>query len=228
MRKRALLVAIATMVTAGAASAGPASAQIIQVGDTGQAMPAAACPEEKTCQAIGRVTGYQIQIGELRNPFRVTRDGKVVAFNIKLPLPTAKQVKFFDDTFGGAARVRVAVLRPRPVKGKRYRYVLAGLSETFQLSRYFGSEPQFPLTRSLSVKKNDVIGLTVPTWIPAFAVGQPSDNAWRSSRAAGKCDDVQESAVHDRRGQILNYGCLYRTARLLYTATVVTEPKKTN
>ncbi len=223
-----MLVAVATMATAGAASAGSASAQIIQVGDTGQAMPAAACPEEKTCQAIGRVTGYQIQIGDLRNPFKVTRSGKIVAFNIKLPQPTAKQVEFFNRTFGGSSEVRVAVLRPRPLKGKRYRYVLAGLSETFQLSHYFGGEPQFPLVRSLSVKKNDVIGLTVPTWIPAFGVGLANDNAWRSSRKAGKCDDVQDSAVHERRGQILNYGCLYRTARLLYSATVITEPKKTN
>lgn len=227
MRKSTLLTAIAMMVVAVAATAGPASAQIIEVGDDGHAMPTAACPDAGTCQAIGRVTGYQIQIGDVKNPFKMTRRGKVVAFSLKLPQPTEKQIKFFDDTFGGAASARLAVLRPKPVKGKRYRYVLAGISESFKLAGYFGSSPQFPLARSLSVKKGDVIGLTVDTWLPAFAVGLSSTNAWRSSRSAGKCDDVQDSAIHDRRGQIRNYGCLYRTARLLYTATVITEPNKT-
>jgi hypothetical protein len=222
-----MLAAILTMAVAGAATAGPASAKIIEVGDTGEAMPAAACPQTDTCQAIGRVTGYQIQIGAARNPFRVTERGKVVAFTVSLPKPTDKQIKFFDDTFGGGSAVRLAVLRPKPVKGKRYRYALSGISESVKLRNYFGGDAQFALQRSLTVRKNDVIALTVDTWIPAFAVGLATDVAWRSSRSDNRCDDVQQSAVHGRRGQIRNYGCLYRTARLLYTATVVTDPKKT-
>jgi hypothetical protein len=227
MRKKTFLTALATMAVAAAASAGPATAKIIEVGDTGQDMPTAACPQTDTCQAIGRVTGYQIQIGTNRNPFRVASKGRLVALTLKLPQPTEKQIKFFNDTFGGAASVRVAVLRPRPVKGKRYRYVLAGISERINLSSYFGSEPQFPLLRSLNVEKKDVIALTVETWLPAFAVGLGADNAWRASRDSGDCEDVQRSAVHERRGSIRNYGCLYRTARLLYKATVITEPGKT-
>ncbi|MBJ7347248.1 MAG: hypothetical protein JHC87_01605 [Thermoleophilaceae bacterium] len=228
MRKPIILTTVLATVVAAAALAGPAAAEIIEVGDTGQVAPAPACPQTDTCQAIGRITGYQIQIGETRNPFRVAKDGHVVALTLTLPVPTAKQMTFFNDVFGGAPAVRVAILRPRPVKGQRYRYALAGQSETFALTSFLGSNPQFALARSLSVKKDDVIALTVDTWIPAFAVNLDKTNAWRSSRDAKACDDVQKSAMHDKRGSIKQYGCLYRTARLLYSATVVVDPKKTS
>jgi hypothetical protein len=209
-----------------ALAAAPAAGELIEVGDTGS-LPDAACPQADTCQAVGQVTGFQIQVGTARNPFRVARDGRVVALTLKLPEPTAKQVDFFNDAFGGPPRVRVAILRPRPQKGERYRYVLAGQSETIALTDFLGSTPTFPLLRSLRVVKGDVIGLTAETWMPAFAVGLDNANAWRSSRPAGDCENVRDAAVHDDRGAVRVYGCLYRTARLLYSATLITDPKRT-
>ena len=71
--------------------------------------------------------------------------------------------------------------------------------------------------------KGDIVGLTVPTWAPAFAQGLPSDNAWRASRAPGKCTnstDVRQGQTQTKIGTGAIYGCRYSTARLLYTATL--------
>ena len=70
------------------------------------------------------------------------------------------------------------------------------------------------------------IGVTVPTWAPAFAQGQPSSNAWRASREVGKCvnsTDVRQGEPQETVGTRAEYGCRYATARLLYTATVVED-----
>ena len=78
---------------------------------------------------------------------------------------------------------------------------------------------------SLRVEKGDIVGLTVPTWAPAFAQGLEANNVWRASRASpGKCTnatDVRQGEPQAQIGKRATYGCRYTTARLLYTATVV-------
>ena len=92
------------------------------------------------------------------------------------------------------------------------------------LSPYLGQTVKFGA--SLRVKAGDIIGVTVPTWAPAFAQGQPSNNAWRASREVGKCvnsTDVRQGEPQEKVGTRAEYGCRYATARLLYTATVVED-----
>jgi hypothetical protein len=87
---------------------------------------------------------------------------------------------------------------------------------------------QFALTRSLRVRKGWVVALTVPTWAPALSVGLPTDTSWRASRARGDCDDTQGQTAQLRPEMIAQYFCLYRTARLTYTATLVPDaPRST-
>jgi hypothetical protein len=69
------------------------------------------------------------------------------------------------------------------------------------------------------VKKGYMVALTVPTWAPAFAVDLSSQEGWRSSRDARRCADVRQRAAQQRVGGLRTYGCFYRTARILYTAT---------
>ena len=79
---------------------------------------------------------------------------------------------------------------------------------------------------SLRVDRGDIVGLTIPTWAPAFAQGLPASNAWRASREPGRCTnptDVRQGEPQQKVGGRATYGCRYATARLLYTATVV-EP----
>jgi hypothetical protein len=215
--------ATATVALVALLAPASASAQIDHYGIT-DPFPAATCPDN--CQAIGQVTGFQVQNATRRHPLRATGRGKVVAFSITLGQPNEEQATFFNRLFGGDPSVRVSVLRP--VSGERNRYVLSGQSPTFALTRYLGSTPTFALPRSLTVKRNYIIALTVPTWAPAFAVGLGNDEAWRSSRDADDCDDVQQRAAQTRRGGMRTYGCFYRTARLLYTAHVVNDPRATS
>ena len=67
------------------------------------------------------------------------------------------------------------------------------------------------------------MALTVPTWAPALSVGLGADTSWRASRERGDCDDTQAQTAQMRFEQIAQYYCLYRTARLTYTATLVTD-----
>jgi hypothetical protein len=226
MRKK-LLVAIATIVAALAAVS-VAPARVSELGTTLDEQTAS-CPDN--CQAIGQVSGFQIQQGTRKLPYRLRSYGKVVAFSIKLGKPNASQIDFFNKLFGGPPQVMLTVLKPYvPAKGEAKqpnKYVLAGASPLFNLADYFGSEPTFALPTPLSIKPGYVVGITVPTWAPAFAVNLADDMQWRSSRDPKNCDDVRQDAAQDIKGSSRTYGCVYKTARLLYSVTYVADPKPT-
>jgi hypothetical protein len=217
-----LLVATATTALAFGAIAAIAPARVAELGTTVDDQTAA-CPQD--CQAIGQVSGFQIQQGARKNPYRLRSYGKVVAFTIKLGSPNADQLTFFNKLFGGPPQVMLTVLKPAPkLKDK---YILVGESPLFDLEQYFGSEPTFALPRPLSIKPGYVVGITVPTWAPAFAVNLDDTMVWRSSRDPKACDDVRQDAAQTVRGSTRTYGCVYKTARLLYTVTYIPDPKPT-
>jgi hypothetical protein len=226
MRKK-LLVAIATIVAALIAVS-VAPARVSELGTTLDEQTAS-CPDN--CQAIGQVSGFQIQQGTRKLPYRLRSYGKVVAFSIKLGKPNASQIDFFNKLFGGPPQVMLTVLKPYvPAKGEAKqpnKYLLAGSSDLFNLADYFGSEPTFALPRPLTIKPGYVVGLTVPTWAPAFAVNLADDMQWRSSRDPKNCDDVRQDAAQDIKGSARTYGCVYKTARLLYSVTYIPDPKPT-
>jgi hypothetical protein len=225
--RKTLLVAIATILAALIAVA-VAGARVAELGTTLDDQTAS-CPDN--CQAIGQVSGFQIQQGTRKNPYRLRSYGKVVAFTIKLGKPNASQIQFFNKLFGGPPQAMLTVLKPFvPAKGQPKapdKYVLAGSSPLFDLENYFGSEPTFALPRPLSIKPGYVVGITVPTWAPAFAVNLADDMQWRSSRDPKACNDVSQHAAQTIRGSGRTYGCVYKTARLLYSATYIPDPKPT-
>lgn len=226
MRKQ-LLVAIGTIL-AGLALAAVATGRISELGTT-VTDQTAACPDN--CQAIGQVSGFQIQQGTRKNPYRLRSYGKVVAFTVRLGKPNASQITFFNKLFGGPPQIMLTVLKPYVAKKGEpkvsNKYVLAGASPLFDLTNFFGSDPTFALPRPLTIKPGYVVGITVPTWAPAFAVNLGDDMQWRSSRDPKNCDDVRQDAAQDIRGSARTYGCVYKTARLLYTVTYVPDPKPT-
>lgn len=212
--------ALLTTMLFALAAAPAADARVIELGATA-GPPPASCPDD--CQAVGRVTGYQLRAEGERSPFKVTRRGKVVAFSITLGEPRRDQIEFFDDLFGGPAKVRLSILRP----GTRKRHRLTGQSEVFEVRDYFGSTPTFALSRPLTVRKGYIVAITAVSWVPTFAVSLAESQAWRSSRDADKCDDVRQNAAQQTRKSLRTYGCVYRTARLMYTATFVPDPRRT-
>ena len=215
------LAALAVTVIAMPALAVAAISEVGPIpGET--ALPDPACPA-KPCLAISRTTGYQVKVGDARDTHVVKEDGRIVAWTIKLSRPGKKQIEFFEKKLGGESTAQLTVLRPG---NKLYARILAQ-GEPVELKPYFGQTVQFPLARSIPVKKGNVIGLSVPTWAPALAINQPGTVSWRASRPKGGCNDFSKATAQTSTNNITRFFCLYRTARITYTATVVSDPKPT-
>ena len=212
---RTLIVAALVGVFAGAA---PASAKVVEIGST-EAAPA--CPASP-CLAVSRTTGYQIKVADERGAFTVPEDGKIVAWSIALGKPTAEQIAFFNRNLGGPATARLTVLR----LGKTLYSRVVTQSPIQQLTPYFGQTVQFPLGRTLNVKKGYVIALTVPTWAPALTPLLTDHSSWRASRAKGECDETGKQTAQLALKDVAQYRCLYK-ARLTYSATLITRPAPT-
>jgi hypothetical protein len=199
-----------------------APARIDEVGEV-EPVATASCPA-RPCLAVSRTTGYQAKVGTKRSPHVIPADGRIVAWKITLGKPGKKQIAFFDKNLGGASVAQITIINPR--RKLRSRVVAQG--EPRRLQRYFGSTVQFALEKSIPVKKGWVVALTVSTWAPALAVGLGNDTSWRASRGKGRCDDTSTQTAQTMPNQLAQYYCLYKTARLTYTATLVTTPEATS
>jgi hypothetical protein len=213
-----LTVAIGT----GSATAAP---KTVVLGAAAPATPS--CPD--ACQAIGRTTGFQTSIGKVQNPFVSPVTGRVVAWSIKLSNPNEKQMTFFEDFFGGPPQARISVLKPiqKQIRVGRMLYKLKSQGPVEDLKPFLGSTTTFTLQQPLVVRAGQIVALSVPTFAPAFAVNLGGKSAWRASRKTGKCtkaDDIKLGSAHQALGGDRLYGCAYKTARLLYSATVVADP----
>ena len=195
-----------------------ASADIIEVGKLDP--PATPSCPSKPCLALSRTTGYQAKVGATRGLMTIPKNGRIVAWTISLGKPAAKQISFFNEKLGGESQAQLTILNPR--RKLRSRAVAQG--EPQKLTPFFGTTVQFALEKSIPVKKGWVVALTVPTWAPALAVGLGADTSWRASRGRGTCEDTSTQTTQTMPNQLAQYFCLYRTARLAYTATLVTDP----
>jgi hypothetical protein len=222
---RRTLPILAALVTLGLAPA--AEARVIELGADVDPAAKPSCPEN--CQGLGFVSGYMGRSGKGSSPFLIPRDGKIVAFTVSLGKPDANQVKFFQDLYGGPPSVRLSILRAGKTRKTRLTHRLLRQSEVYRVDQYFGSSPTFALDEPLVVKKANIVALTVPTWAPAFAVGLPRNNWWRSSRRKGQCGNVSQRAAQQSLGGLRVYGCTYKEgARLMYTATYIPDPRPTD
>jgi hypothetical protein len=202
------------------ASAGAAKQKTTVVLGETSAQPDPSCPA-LPCQAIGSVTGFQVSNGQTSLPFRVSRSGRVKSWSLTLAQPTNSQRSFFNGFFGTPPQAGLAILRRVPGSNPP-RYNLRSKGSIKVLSSYMGQRVTF--SANLKVQKGDIVGITVPTWAPAFAQGLTSKNVWRASREPGKCTnstDVRQGEPQTKVGKRATYGCKYSTARLLYTVTVV-------
>jgi hypothetical protein len=215
----ACLLVFAATLWPGAA--GGAARKVAVLGQT-QNTPAPACPQSP-CEAVGSVTGFQSTAGAVSEPFVAPFNGKLVAWSISLSKPKASQQSFFNNFYGSPPEGRISVIQQVPDKHPP-RYELLRQSPTVVLTSFLGSDVTFALDQPLNVKRGDIVALTIPTWAPAFAVGLTDSSGWRASRKVGKCTrtaDIKDSRPQQKVGSNKQYGCFYKTARLLYTATVV-------
>lgn len=234
LRLRLTLAALAAAVVVLVAAA-PAAAGIVQLGtapDTmkpgcqGKAIPDA--QEQATCRVITKTSAYQARNGTKKAPVVVKRRGWIVALSLRLGNPDKDEIHFFNSNYGGTPRVGVAVLRP--VKGQRLHRELVAQGPVIHVQPYFGGVSDFALRTPLRVRAGDYVGITVPTWAPLIAVNQAQTYSWRASRQRKKqCNAkflltraTQLNALGDEK----LFACSYATARLTYTATEVTTPKR--
>jgi hypothetical protein len=211
---------LATVGAVGAALAFPATslATQVEIGKAG-ADAAPSCPNTP-CLAVSRTTGYQAKVGDTRGLMTVPQDGRIVAWTIALGKPGTKQTAFFNDKLGGESVAQITILRP----SRKLRSRVMAQGEPQKLTPYFGSTVEFPLLQSIAVKKGWIVALTVPTWAPALAVGLGADTSWRASRGRGTCEDTQGQTAQTQDQQLAQYFCLYKTARLTYSATLISTP----
>ena len=184
--------------------------------------PLASCPGAP-CEVVSETTGMQVKVGSADAPLTVPRNGVIVAWTIRLSLPTAGQIAFFDQHEGGPAEAGIAVIK----QTKALSYQLVAQSPLVQLQPYFGYTAQFPLATTIPVQKGERIALTVPTWAPALAIKLGATTSWRASRPKNTCTSATEASTQTAQttaGSVVQYACLYQTARLLYTATLVSTP----
>lgn len=183
----------------------------------------------RDCAAEGKVTAYQSLTRGKGGSFVVPyKRGKLVSWSISLsrPLGKAKTVDgtthaaespFFNQLFGSPAKARVSVLRRVQKKKKGPpRYKMVRQSPVQILNPYFGKTVHFALAKPLNVIKGQVIGLTIPTWAPAFwkpwacsaseygGVNDPAacaratkKNTYRASRGPDKCKLGYDNATKE-------------------------------
>jgi hypothetical protein len=187
---------------------------------------APAPPAEPTCKVIAHVTGFQTQFGRHKRPFVIGHNGTVVALTVKLGKPDTTQVSGLNAQYRQPA-VRLAVIK-RPKSDRRNNnFKLLSQSEVFKVGKYLGSTPTFALKTPLRVPAGATLALTVPTWAPVFAIGLSPNETWRATKPSDGCNGTAQSALQ-KVGKVALFGCTYETARLLYTATFVPDPKPTS
>jgi len=215
----ALLASIALALVLPAA----APATLTEVGVIGATTPATvpSCPGTP-CLAVSRTTGFQVKVGTTHNVLSAPRSGTIVAWSITLGKPNATQIKFFNANEGGESEAAIAILRPQPKPNLTYK--LIAQSPLVKLAPYFGKTAQFPLVNTINGKKGDVVALTVPSWAPALALGFGNDTSWRASRPKSQCTSTSAQTAHTQVGTAVQYFCLYQTARLTYSATLISTP----
>ena len=207
--------ALAALVALALPAAAPA--RITELGVLGDGVRGT-CPDD--CQAVSRTTGYQAKVGPDRTLYQAPADGRIVAWTIALGKPGPRQTAFFTDRLGGESQAAVVVLEPEK---KLVRRVVAK-APLQRLTDYFGQTVQFPLERTLPIRKGQYVGLSVPSWVPALQISLGSDTSWRASRARDACNDTatQSALIGERRS--VTFGCLFKTARLTYSATFIPTP----
>ena len=218
---RFAVLAFAAVLAVAVATGTADAAKVAVLGSGPSAAPA--CPGSP-CQAVGKTTGFQTSIGKRKKPFVATSDGSIVAWSIKLSAPNDSQTQFFNKFYGGPPQARIAILKP--LKRARGRLKLKAQGPVEELTPVLGATTTFTLNQPLPIRAGQIAALGIKTWAPAFGVGLGKTNTWRASRKKAKCaraEDIQASTTHDVIGSERAYGCEYSTARILYSATMVSR-----
>ena len=186
-------------------------------------------PPKDLCLGVNTVTAFQTKSDGKGGVSTISKDGSIVAWSVDIARPSDSEEKFFTDSFGGGTSARLSILKPQ---GKG-RYKLTKSSPSVDLSDMAGRKPVITLKKPLKVKKGLIVALTTKTWIANFAHDgnlTASGDRWRASRLKSRCgddpqkskdeneQDIFKSKPHTKKGSSRIYGCIYESARVLYSA----------
>ena len=202
-------------------AASNASAKIYELGASSVPVTTS-CPDD--CLVVTRTTALPVNTNGTRYPTTVPVDGRIVALTVQLGSLTDRQIRSLNRQYGGTPRVQLTVLSQTARQKKRRFYTATAQSEVFRITPYLGTTVQFPFERTLPVRRGDYVALTVPTWAPVLAVNLDRTNGWRASRP-GNCGDFLTQTAQLTIGGEAQYKCLYQTARITFTATLISTPK---
>ncbi len=185
------------------------------------------------CQAVGSVTGFQLQANGKHQAFRMPHNARIVAWAVSVADTNKLETKAFggfdffgSHKYGKKPTAQLAILKKMKKQGPRFRLVRSSPIESLKSAQ--GHKQYFVLKKPLKAKKGMIVGITVPTWAPIIAsnANVAKDNKWKASRNPKKCGgktaEQQRRNAIDARPQIekksiRRYGCVF-TDRLLYWA----------
>lgn len=223
----ALLAISALGVVAAPDRAASARPRVVVLGrGTSSARPQ--CPAKLTggCEAIGRVTGFQLSAGAERGRFLMPFLGRIVAWSLKVAKPSRSESVFFNRLFDNPPQARLSVLR-RVGERRPPRFELIRQGPRRNLKPYRGGDVVFTIEHPLWARRGDIVALTVPTWAPVLSTG--GGGRWLASRKPGRCQTAeQQRRGHPQQGRrtVRRYGCRYAGGRLTYTATAVRAARR--
>jgi hypothetical protein len=242
--KRIQLLSAALVLAALAALPGAAQAKIVELGQTTTPITQPACPKGASlndCRILlTRTTSIQTSSDGVKNPYKVTKAGWLVAFTagVSNMVSSSKErltlLHSLDSRYGGVPQLILTVLKPGP----KNTYTVVSQSGAFHLIPFLGQVLQEPLSMPndfktfapLAVTPGEVIGLTVPTWAPLLAYPlSDSKFSYRQSRRANCLNTPTTQTAQTTVGAKTTYGCAYTGARVEFTVTEVTNtpyPKK--
>ena len=187
-------------------------------------------PADQRCQAMGRVTGFQISANGKHGPYKVRQPGRIVAWSVDLSRPSKDEQEFFAEVLekSGPPTARLSILKAK----ENQQFKLVKQSPVVELQPLLGNRPVFTLSDPLRVRPGLVVALTTPTWVSNLAdAGADDSDAWRTSREPGQCgtetndsaeeneaDLTKRSRPQQKVGGVRTYACKYEGARILYRA----------
>ncbi len=155
--------------------------------------PDPSCPD-LPCQAVGSVTGFQVNNGQTKLPFRRPQRRHDQGLDAD-PGPADQQpAHLLQRLLRHAAAGAPGDPPPRPRHRSRPATTCAARARSRSSRPTSGRRSSSaPTSRS---KRATSSASTVPTWAPAFAQDLPANNVWRASREAGH---LQERDRHPPR-----------------------------
>lgn len=193
------------------------------------------------CLTEGHMTGFQIQAAGVNQPFKAPFDGKIVSWSISLGRPSnhstqsnpdsdglyqINELSFFNQLLGKPSTARIGILREIQ-RADRKTFKMVRQSPVEILNPYFGTTPQFVLDHPLTIVRDQVVAITIPTWAPLFAKTVSNSDTYRASRIKPDCTgaaSITGGRPQQKVGSQKIYTCTYVANRLLYTATLVKKP----